>query len=278
MDPKKFRCFRHLVAEIDGQPFYSIYGGEGEGGRQENGGKGAAAGGGDPAGGGGGTDPNNSGGSGDGNSPPAGDNDLDDEEEELDKITDPKDREIAELKRENRRKKRELRTAEEAKTGLQTQIDEAARSKNTELKNAQDDLKAANERIAKMEATLHGNLLRTAILENQKLVWHDIATVIPALDMDEIKINVETGEIDGLSEELKRVAKEKPFLVKSKQSEKTGGGNSGGGGGGNNNSGGSGFTGSSGYNPNNSGTDRQSQETLAERQRLEKKYKVLRRP
>lgn len=102
-------------------------------------------------------------------------------------------------------------------------------------------------------------------------MWHSADTVLTQIDMDAIDYDPESGSIEGVSDELDRIAAEQPFLVKElgrqkkadpKDSGKTGGNN--------------GKQGASGRQPGGAG--RQVQGLDAERKKkLGEKYKILNR-
>lgn len=103
------------------------------------------------------------------------------------------------------------------------------RKEKTDLENAQKDLTAATESLTKREQVLERNLVETAILKFSDFTWHDVDLVVAALNKGEIKVDLDTGEVTGHEDELKRIAKEKPFLVasskKQKKEEQNGGNN-----------------------------------------------------
>lgn len=155
------------------------------------------------------------------------DDDDDDEEDDLSHIADPKDRRIAELSREARNRRRELRAA-------QRELDEARATvaqKETDGVKGQETLKTklaeANETISKLKGQMETGLLRNQINEFDTIKWHDTTLVIKELNRAKIDVDLEDGYVDGLQKELKRIAKEKPFLVKESSSGASGSGSTG---------------------------------------------------
>lgn len=188
------------------------------------------------------------------------DNDDDDDTEEKSKVK---------LSSEAAKRRRELRKVEKERDDLLAEREKEERKKNDDLTNSKKDIEERDGRIGKLEATLRNNLLDTAILKDPKREWHDSSVVMAALDMTNIEVNLEEGTVEGLSEELARVAKEKAFLVKAakgadakkkdgegtnEQQQKKG---------------------PSGQQPGGAG--QQVNQKLAQRQELEKKFPALRR-
>lgn len=198
-----------------------------------------------------------------------GDSDDDDDDEEDDDSDqwDEKDKKIHSLSTEAKNRRKALRAAERERDALKRQLEERDGAKKDTEKHLQTELEQVTQRATKMEATLRKNLLETSILKDDKLTWHDVDVVISALSLEDIDIDVESGTVEGLSEELKRVAKEKPFLVKAKAGSRKDGESS--------NGGQRQQTGSTGINPGGAG--RQQDQQVAQRDKLLGKYKALRR-
>lgn len=160
------------------------------------------------------------------------DDDPDDGEDELDAIKDERDRKIAKLARENKKRRIEAREAKRRADDLQAAADaaaaEAGSGDKSEVERMKAELQKEKDERAVLETNLKRNLVETAILRDQKYVWHDSESVYAALAHEDIDIDLQTRSIDGLEDELDRIAGEKPFLVKSiiKKSTKTTGGNS----------------------------------------------------
>lgn len=188
--------------------------------------------------------------------------------ERLEGVTDPKDRRIIELSDENAQKRIRANAVEEENKQLKLAADKAARKEASDLANANKDLTTATEKLSKYEKTLRSNLLRTAILEMDDFTWHDISDVLFALKEEEVSVDLETGKIEGLPSELRRVAKDKPHFVKATKSEKKvkdvkDGNNNG-----------EVVPGASGQNPG--GTGSTSNQIAARRAELEEQYPALR--
>ena len=188
----------------------------------------------------------------------------DDDPDDLDGIDDPQQRKIAELSRESARRRREKNAAKKEADELRAEVDrlknlgkDATETTANELKT----LKADNERLQKQ---LERSAVRTAIVAEDKYKWHDVDDIYSKLDLDDLDIDPETGEVDGLDVQLKSLAKKKPYLLR--ESDASGG----------DGDAGTKF-GSTGHNPRGTGArSKGRQETAAaQREKIVKKYKSL---
>jgi hypothetical protein len=96
---------------------------------------------------------------------------------------------------------------------------EAEKNKANEDKDAakeRDEVKAEN---AKLKGLLEGKFLAWSIETEKKYAWQNVEDVIKFISDDEIDINVDKGQIEGLDMALKRIAKEKPYLLVQKQDD-----------------------------------------------------------
>lgn len=73
-----------------------------------------------------------------------------------------------------------------------------------------DELKAENDKIKSM---LNSTFLIWSIGNNAKFKWQNPEDVVKFIKMDEINVDIDTGEIQGLDIALKRIAKDKPYLL-----------------------------------------------------------------
>lgn len=82
-----------------------------------------------------------------------------------------------------------------------------------------DDYKTKYEKILKFVETSyidHGILSMSSAKNkdgNSKYDWYDVEAVRAFIDMDAIKLDLDTGEIDGLDKQLAKIAKERPYLL-----------------------------------------------------------------
>jgi hypothetical protein len=82
-----------------------------------------------------------------------------------------------------------------------------------------DTYKAEND---KLKALMDGKFLLWSIETDKKYAWQNAEDVRAFIKDDEINIDVETGQVEGLDMALKRIAKEKPYLLVPKQDSNPG--------------------------------------------------------
>lgn len=193
---------------------------------------------------------------------PKGKDDDDDDDDDLSGIEDPKDRRIAELSREAAKRRRERNAEKKAREAAESERDKLANAGKSETDQLKAELEKEKERNNSLTGAVTKNLLRNEILENDKYKWHSVEIVMKELDHDELDVDIDELKVDGLAEQLKKLAKEKPFLLKGKSSENN-----------DDDQGGSGGPGSTGHNPRNGG--RRTGGELTQREELLKKYPSL---
>ncbi|WPH57962.1 scaffolding protein [Gordonia phage LuckyLeo] len=168
-----------------------------------------------------------------------GDDDGEDEGTDFSAITDPKERRIAELSDEAakaRIAKRDMKkqhTAEISDLNKRIkELEKAQKKGDGEGPQITDELRAEIEQphieqIGKLEKFAYRQAIENAILQESvadgaaRRVWFDTSDVITNLDMDAIDFDLESGSIDGIADELNRIASAKPHLVKEKGKPKT---------------------------------------------------------
>lgn len=170
------------------------------------------------------------------------DNGEDDEEAKKDKKLA---REAARRRRENNKLKKELEE-------LKAEQEQQALSRKSKLEQANHKLQETQKAAESMADTNARLLLEMAVLKDAKRAWHDSSAVIALLDTSEVEIDPESGNIEGIEEALAELAKDKPFLLKTSGSR---GGN-----------------GSSGSNPQGSGSTKQTKDQR--KFELQKKWKL----
>jgi len=132
--------------------------------------------------------------------------DKDDSDDDDDEDEDDPQKEIARLKRENIK----LKKAEQAKKDAEDADADLAK-KYTK----------ATKTNAKLTSFIDTHLINAAIINQSagKYDWIDRDDVNAAIDRDAININLDTGEIEGLDVELKRISKKKPHWLKTSDEE-----------------------------------------------------------
>jgi hypothetical protein len=121
---------------------------------------------------------------------------------------------------------------------LQRDLDKQNQEKekqNEDVVAERDELKGKYD---KLKTFVETGYLDTAIIKESsvkdksgtpKYDWEDVEAVRIFIDKNNIRLDIETGQVEGLDMELKRIAKEKPYLlVKKQESEDAGAGGGGG--------------------------------------------------
>ena len=140
---------------------------------------------------------------------PASKGKQDDDEDEQE---DPEEQ-LARLKRENIRLKKAAEKKEED--------GKADKDKDKTITK----LTTKNKQLERVVATTfieHAIMKISGVKDkdgNPRYDWHDIDDVRAAIQTDAIDINLDTGEVDGLDIELKRIAKKKPHYLRGSEGE-----------------------------------------------------------
>ncbi len=170
----------------------------------------------------------------DDNDPPADDDqdvddddDTDDDEQDDDQDDDPKDKSKAKTKSKSKKDdeptlEEQLDAEKRKNIQLQRQI---TKNKNAQTKadadkdvtKDRDRLKTENDQLRSM---MDDNLLEWSIGKNKKFQWQNEGDVMAFINTDAISIDLDNKKIEGLDLELKRIAKEKPYLLKPKEVKK----------------------------------------------------------
>jgi hypothetical protein len=78
------------------------------------------------------------------------------------------------------------------------------------------DYNAMKTRASKLENFMQTTYIDAAIVKDVRYAWNNIEDVRLNIKDSAIRLDMETGEIEGLDLELKRIAKAKPYLLKKK--------------------------------------------------------------
>lgn len=187
----------------------------------------------------------------------------DEDEDDFKDIEDPKDRRIAELSQEAGRRRREKNAERKQREELERRLEELANKDKSAEEQAAAKMKQLEDDNSVLKARLEKAIVRAAIVNDDDYKWHDADEVFSKLELMDLEIDPETGTVDGLKEQLKSIAKKKPYLLKegpSKKDDKEGA-----------------QIGSTGHNPRGSGARSTGTRTTnaTRREELAKKYKSL---
>lgn len=143
----------------------------------------------------------------------------DDDDDDDDYITDPRDRRIKKLSAENARRRTANNDLQEQLEAAREEIESLTVTVNNgvKLQKKYDDLKTS---VAKDQAHYKEQAIRNALGRDQAedgtaRAWYDEAMVLGLLDRDGLAVDLTDGSIGGLSEQLAKIAEEKPFLLKA---------------------------------------------------------------
>lgn len=128
----------------------------------------------------------------------------------------------------------EKKLNEERKQRIQLQRkldkrDQEEAAVNASVEAERDDYKQKYEKLLKY---VENDALETAIMKisakkdkqgNAAYDWHDVEAVRTFIDKNNIRLDLDNNQVDGLDLELKRIAKEKPYLLAAKDQGGSGG-------------------------------------------------------
>lgn len=112
-----------------------------------------------------------------------------------------------------------LSNADKNKSSAQKKLEEIERQGRTDLENAQADVAKATKESEQWRDRFLGLARTNAFLiasAQLKVNWHDPEVAQASLKMGELEVG-EDGTIDGINDLIKKLAKEKPFLVVPKE-------------------------------------------------------------
>lgn len=115
------------------------------------------------------------------------------------------------------RLKKHLSESDRKKAELQKFKDEAERKGNTELQNLQKDHTKLTEDHTKLQGRFNKLALVNAFLTasaQEKITWHDPKVAQKAAELDDLEID-EDGNVEGIREAVKNLAKKSKYLVNS---------------------------------------------------------------
>lgn len=104
-----------------------------------------------------------------------------------------------------RQEKQEREEAEEA----------AAAATRSKEENQAKEIGRLTEDNNKLNLVNEQNLLELAILKNKKYEWNDANVAMKLIDRSNVKIDTKTGQVDGVDDALKDLAKQHPYLLRS---------------------------------------------------------------
>lgn len=91
---------------------------------------------------------------------------------------------------------------------------EAAREYADESDRVVQERDSYKQKYEKLKDLMSTSYIDNAIMRQTKFDFHDTEAVRAFLDQSKIRLDLDTGKIDGLEEQLRKIAKERPYLVK----------------------------------------------------------------
>jgi predicted Holliday junction resolvase-like endonuclease len=107
---------------------------------------------------------------------------------------------------------------------LQAKVEEAERKERTENENLKKDNEKHKQELEAKNKLIEKQAVMQGILTYQDITFHDPKDIFKFIDLSVITIT-DDGEAEGLVKQLKDLAKDKPYLVKSKREKKDDDGN-----------------------------------------------------
>jgi hypothetical protein len=126
---------------------------------------------------------------------------------------DPEDQGRVYTEAEYQELQRRMQAADRAKSQAEQKVTEYERAGQSEQEKLQADLATALERAANAERERDVAVMGREFLKFPGFDWHDPDTALALVDMSNVKI--EDGKVTGVKEAVQKLAKEKPFLLKS---------------------------------------------------------------
>lgn len=172
---------------------------------------------------------------------------------------------VRELSRENKKRRLQAKKYKKELEEAQAKLQEIDDKDKTELDKAKSDLKKLQEQNSKLEKQNKNGAIERAFLKDNKHKWHSADAALKLVDLSEVEYDADTGEVTGMKDAIKQLAKDHPYLVDKGEVEDDDAGSAGSG------KGGTPTGGSIGGGSNKKGGRN------AERARLEKRFPVLNR-
>ena len=125
---------------------------------------------------------------------------------------------------------RRMQAADRAKAAAEAKVKEFETKDLSELEKAKTDLAEAREAVSQRDARVSDLQLELAFFKSNKVQWHDPALARKEIDMSLVTVE-DDGTVKGMDKALEKLAKDKPFLVKTEEKKQASGASFNGGGG-----------------------------------------------
>ena len=122
---------------------------------------------------------------------------------------------VKQLHDENSRRRNENKQLKTRLAELESSLKGYTDADKTELDKASEERDAFKGQVDTLTATNRKLAIQVAFLGEAGYSWHNPKTALRLLDLDGVEIDDE-GEVTGLTEAVKKLADENPFLLKGK--------------------------------------------------------------
>lgn len=114
-----------------------------------------------------------------------------------------------------------LKTANDKVTAYEAKQQEEARKQQTKEQQLESDLAERDKTIQQMDAVIQNMAVNNAFLSQPDIQWNSVKQAMAELDSSafEVDIDLASGKatVSGIENEVKRIAKDFPWLIKSAQ-------------------------------------------------------------
>lgn len=137
------------------------------------------------------------------------DEDTDDDSGSDEEIKDPK---VHKLSKENEKHRQRNNRLREENERMQARLKEIEDKDKGDLEKATESVTDLTTKNETLEKTVGEQALRIAFLEDTSFKWKNPKTALRLADLSEVTIDDE-GNVEGLNEALKALAKDEPYLL-----------------------------------------------------------------
>lgn len=128
--------------------------------------------------------------------------------------TDKTDQSPAELKAQVTELKKRMASADRARSVAEAKVKEYDDKDKSELDLAKQEAADAVSKAEATETALRQARIHNSFLASNEFTWHDPMTALALADLSAVEIGAD-GAVTGLDASLKKLAKDKPFLLKT---------------------------------------------------------------
>jgi hypothetical protein len=110
---------------------------------------------------------------------------------------------------------RRMQAADRAKTAAEKKLSDADKAKLDDVERAKVEAQEAKDRADKAEAGLRDEKIFNAFLSVKDVSWHDVSDAFAMFKLNYMDgVGVNDGKVTGIDPAIKKMAKEKAYLVK----------------------------------------------------------------